>query len=74
MSIYFVFVGDSGEEVLFGTSDGKIGLIQISTVSPVEKWKIENEKKRGGRCLSVFLPDHYDIMGEAVKMQYFLCN
>ncbi|XP_077156527.1 BBSome complex member BBS7 [Paroedura picta] len=55
--------GDSGEEVLFGTSDGKIGLIQISAASPVEKWKIENEKKRGG----VLCMDSFDIVGDGVK-------
>ncbi|XP_060102819.1 Bardet-Biedl syndrome 7 protein [Heteronotia binoei] len=55
--------GDSGEEVLFGTSDGKIGLIQISAASPVEKWKIENEKKRGG----ILCMDSFDIVGDGVK-------
>ncbi|XP_048365921.1 Bardet-Biedl syndrome 7 protein [Sphaerodactylus townsendi] len=55
--------GDSSEEVLFGTSDGKIGLIQISPVSPVEKWRIENEKKRGG----ILCMDSFDILGDGVK-------
>ncbi|XP_033015685.1 Bardet-Biedl syndrome 7 protein isoform X2 [Lacerta agilis] len=55
--------GDSGEEVLFGTSDGKIGLVEISGVSPVEKWKIENEKKRGG----ILCMDSFDILGDGVK-------
>ncbi|XP_061441182.1 Bardet-Biedl syndrome 7 protein isoform X2 [Rhineura floridana] len=55
--------GESGEEVLFGTSDGKIGLVEVSGVSPVEKWKIENEKKRGGiLCMASF-----DILGDGVK-------
>lgn len=43
--------GDSGEDLLFGTSDGKLGLIQITTSKPVHKWEIRNEKKRGGMCL-----------------------
>ncbi|XP_015681430.1 Bardet-Biedl syndrome 7 protein [Protobothrops mucrosquamatus] len=55
--------GDSGEEVLFGTSDGKIGLVQITGVSPVEKWKIGNEKKRGG----ILCMDSFDILGDGVK-------
>ncbi|KAL8206988.1 UNVERIFIED_CONTAM: Bardet-Biedl syndrome 7 protein, partial [Gekko kuhli] len=55
--------GDAGEEVLFGTSDGKIGLVQISAVSPTEKWKIENEKKRGG----ILCMDSFDIVGDGVK-------
>nr|XP_020637128.1 Bardet-Biedl syndrome 7 protein isoform X4 [Pogona vitticeps] len=55
--------GDSGEEVLFGTSDGKIGLVEITGVSPVEKWKIGNEKKRGG----ILCMDSFDILGDGVK-------
>ncbi|XP_053317390.1 Bardet-Biedl syndrome 7 protein [Spea bombifrons] len=55
--------GDSGEEVLYGTSDGKLGLIQITRSSPVPKWEIFNEKKRGGiLCL-----DNFDILGDGVK-------
>ncbi|CAI9589701.1 unnamed protein product [Staurois parvus] len=55
--------GESGEELLYGTSDGKIGLIQIAKDSPVPKWEIFNEKKRGG----VLCMDHFDIMGDGVK-------
>ncbi|KAJ7326996.1 hypothetical protein JRQ81_016755 [Phrynocephalus forsythii] len=55
--------GDSGEEVLFGTSDGKIGLVQITGISPVGKWKIGNEKKRGG----ILCMDSFDILGDGVK-------
>ncbi|KAM9329721.1 BBSome complex member BBS7 [Gastrophryne carolinensis] len=55
--------GESGEELLYGTSDGKIGLIQIAKDSPVPKWEIFNEKKRGGiLCL-----DNFDIIGDGVK-------
>lgn len=55
--------GESGEELLYGTSDGKIGLIQIAKDSPVPKWEIFNEKKRGG----VLCIDNFDIMGDGVK-------
>ncbi|XP_003221848.2 Bardet-Biedl syndrome 7 protein [Anolis carolinensis] len=55
--------GDSGEEVLFGTSDGNIGLVEITGVSPVDKWKIGNEKKRGG----ILCMDSFDILGDGVK-------
>ncbi|KAM8940294.1 BBSome complex member BBS7 [Pelodytes ibericus] len=55
--------GDSGEEMLYGTSDGKIGLINITRNSPVPKWEIFNEKKRGG----VLCIDNFDIMGDGVK-------
>lgn len=52
---YFFFLGDSGEEIVYGTSDGKLGLIQITGSASVPKWEIENEKKRGGVCLSISL-------------------
>ncbi|XP_019377616.1 PREDICTED: Bardet-Biedl syndrome 7 protein isoform X2 [Gavialis gangeticus] len=55
--------GDSGEEVLFGTSDGKLGLIQFSHSSPVHKWEIRNDKKRGG----ILCIDSFDIVGDGVK-------
>eukprot|EP00075_Anas_platyrhynchos_P022788 XP_027312041.1 Bardet-Biedl syndrome 7 protein [Anas platyrhynchos] len=43
--------GDSGEEIVYGTSDGKLGLTQITASAPVHKWEIGNEKKRGGMFL-----------------------
>lgn len=55
--------GDSGEGLLFGTSDGRLGLIQITASKPIHKWEIRNDKKRGGiLCL-----DSFDIMGDGVK-------
>jgi len=38
----------SGEEVLYGTTDGKIGLIQIGERSADTKWEIDNDKRKGG--------------------------
>ncbi|XP_070647107.1 BBSome complex member BBS7 isoform X1 [Bos indicus] len=55
--------GDSGEDLLFGTSDGKLGLIQITTSKPIHKWEIRNEKKRGG----ILCVDSFDIVGDGVK-------
>ncbi|XP_073428110.1 BBSome complex member BBS7 isoform X2 [Dendrobates tinctorius] len=55
--------GGTGEELLYGTSDGKIGLIHIARGSPVPKWEIFNEKKRGG----ILCIDNYDIMADGVK-------
>lgn len=51
----YFFLGDSGEEIVYGTSDGKLGLIQITGSASVPKWEIDNEKKRGGTCLSISL-------------------
>ncbi|GCB66885.1 hypothetical protein scyTo_0013629 [Scyliorhinus torazame] len=55
--------GDSGEDLLYGTSDGKLGLVQITKSSPLHRWEISNEKKRGG-ALCV---DYYDVLGDGVK-------
>lgn len=51
----FMCLGDSGEEIVYGTSDGKLGLTQITGSKPVSKWEIGNEKKRGGMCLNLSL-------------------
>ncbi|GAB1287474.1 Bardet-Biedl syndrome 7 protein homolog [Apodemus speciosus] len=55
--------GDSGEGLLFGTSDGRLGLIQITASKPIHKWEIRNDKKRGG----ILCVDSFDIMGDGVK-------
>ncbi|XP_042548952.1 Bardet-Biedl syndrome 7 protein isoform X2 [Dipodomys spectabilis] len=55
--------GDSGEDLVFGTLDGKLGLIQITASKPVHKWEIQNDKKRGG----ILCMDSFDIVGDGVK-------
>ncbi|KAG2466262.1 BBS7 protein, partial [Polypterus senegalus] len=55
--------GDSGEEILYGTSDGKLGLVHITDSEPVPKWEVANEKKRGG----ILCIDCFDIIGDGVK-------
>uniref|UniRef100_A0A668AYR9 Bardet-Biedl syndrome 7 n=1 Tax=Myripristis murdjan TaxID=586833 RepID=A0A668AYR9_9TELE len=52
-----------GEDVLYGTADGKIGLIQIGESSAVPKWEIDNDKKKGG----ILCIDTYDILGDGVS-------
>ncbi|XP_061690650.1 Bardet-Biedl syndrome 7 protein isoform X1 [Syngnathoides biaculeatus] len=54
---------DGGEDVLYGTTDGKIGLIQIGESVAAIKWEIDNDKRKGGiLCL-----DTYDITGDGVS-------
>ncbi|XP_043529964.1 Bardet-Biedl syndrome 7 protein isoform X1 [Chiloscyllium plagiosum] len=55
--------GDTGEDLLYGTCDGKLGLVQITKSSPLHRWEISNEKRRGG----VLCVDYYDILGDGVK-------
>lgn len=44
-----LFTGKDGEEVIYGTTDGKLGLVQLTSSSPVSKWVVDNEKKKGGK-------------------------
>lgn len=47
--------GANGREILYGTSDGKIGLMELSLDEPVPKWELPNEKKLSGiSCLDSF--------------------
>ncbi|XP_022787096.1 Bardet-Biedl syndrome 7 protein homolog isoform X2 [Stylophora pistillata] len=54
--------GLSGEEVLYGTSDGKVGLIQLGRHSPNHKWEIANDKRNGG----VLALETFDITADGV--------
>ncbi|XP_034454534.1 Bardet-Biedl syndrome 7 protein [Hippoglossus hippoglossus] len=54
---------DGGEDVLFGTTDGKIGLVQIGEQSAATKWEIDNDKKKGG----ILCIDTFDIIGDGVN-------
>ncbi|XP_070553841.1 BBSome complex member BBS7-like isoform X2 [Ptychodera flava] len=55
--------GDEGEELLYGTADGKVGLVQISSLGPSHRWEILNEKRYGG----VLCIDNYDITADGVQ-------
>ncbi|XP_029964352.1 BBSome complex member BBS7 isoform X2 [Salarias fasciatus] len=54
---------EGGEEVLYGTIDGKIGLVQVGERSAVTRWEIDNDKKKGG----ILCMDTYDIIGDGVN-------
>lgn len=41
----------TGEEILYGTTDGKLGLVQVGEQSPAAKWEISSVKKKGGMLL-----------------------
>ncbi|XP_053734595.1 Bardet-Biedl syndrome 7 protein isoform X3 [Synchiropus splendidus] len=62
-SVLELYNRDGGEEVLLGTTDGKIGLIQIGEKEATIKWEIENDKKKGG----VLCIDTFDIVGDGVS-------
>ncbi|KAL4229928.1 Bardet-Biedl syndrome 7 protein [Mactra antiquata] len=62
LSLYGGDGGEDGTDVLFGTSDGRVGLVQIERDQPVHTWELPNEKRNGGiLCL-----DNYDITADGV--------
>ncbi|XP_064481512.1 Bardet-Biedl syndrome 7 protein homolog [Ornithodoros turicata] len=72
--------GASGTEILYGTSDGQLGLISIENMKVTKVWELENTEQQGGiTCM-----DSYDIMGDGVKdlivgrndgeVQVYICN
>ncbi|KAL5459878.1 hypothetical protein EMCRGX_G033265 [Ephydatia muelleri] len=55
--------GEDGEEVLYGTQNGKLGLVKLQGAEPVYRWDMLNEKKIGGvNCIST-----YDLTGDGIK-------
>ena len=55
--------GESGNEVLFGTSSGQIGSIQLNRYEPNTQWLLEKE----GVYSAVQCLDNYDVTGDGVK-------
>nr|XP_057920584.1 Bardet-Biedl syndrome 7 protein isoform X1 [Doryrhamphus excisus] len=54
---------DGGEDILYGTTDGRIGLVQIGETTAATKWKIDSVGKKGG----ILCIDTYDIVGDGVS-------
>lgn len=55
--------GAEGREVLYGTSDGKVGLIEMGAEEPAPKWEIPNEKRLAGvSCI-----ENFDITNDGTK-------
>ncbi|CAG5962415.1 unnamed protein product [Menidia menidia] len=46
-SVLELYNKEGAEEVIYGTTDGKIGLIQIDESSAATKWEIDNDKRKG---------------------------
>jgi Bardet-Biedl syndrome 7 protein len=69
LSLYNRNGGPNGRELLYGTSDGKVGLIEIGIDEPAPKWELSNEKKLAGVCGI----DSYDITSDGV-MDLLVCR
>ncbi|XP_067943832.1 Bardet-Biedl syndrome 7 protein homolog isoform X2 [Watersipora subatra] len=52
--------GEQGDEIVYGTSDGRIGLVQVTRTGPIHKWQVENADSLGG----VISLDNYDITAD----------
>uniref|UniRef100_T1IN54 Bardet-Biedl syndrome 7 protein homolog n=1 Tax=Strigamia maritima TaxID=126957 RepID=T1IN54_STRMM len=55
--------GDNGEDVLYGTSDGKIGCVTLTRIMPTHILEMKNPKGKGG----VVCIDNFDMTGDGVK-------
>ncbi|BFZ14686.1 hypothetical protein BsWGS_17726 [Bradybaena similaris] len=54
--------GEEGNEILYGTSDGRVGLLQIGPLVSNHRWEMTNEKRGGG----VLCLDNYDITADGI--------
>jgi Bardet-Biedl syndrome 7 protein len=54
--------GESFRDILYGTSDGKVGLIELGLDEPIPKWEIPNEKRLAG----ITSLDSYDITNDGI--------
>ena len=55
-------LGDDAQEILYGTQNGKIGLVKLTPLEPCYRWDMLNERKHGGiTCLSTF-----DLTGDGL--------
>ncbi|CAL8240411.1 unnamed protein product, partial [Gadus morhua 'NCC'] len=61
-SVLQLYNKDGGEDVLYGTADGKVGLLKMGESSASAQWEMDNEQKKGG----VLCIDTYDITGDGV--------
>ncbi|XP_060601022.1 Bardet-Biedl syndrome 7 protein homolog isoform X2 [Ruditapes philippinarum] len=62
MSLYGNDGGEDGTEILFGTADGRVGLVHIGRDQPNHRWELPNDKRNGG----VLCIDNYDITADGV--------
>ena len=65
LQLFYNDGGEKGDEVIYGTSDGKVGLVQLTRRGPVTQWLIE--KDNGMAQGSVQTIDNYDITGDGVR-------
>ncbi|XP_045478610.1 Bardet-Biedl syndrome 7 protein homolog isoform X2 [Harmonia axyridis] len=62
-TVLFVFEQDEEKNVLFGTVDGRVGVLDIKNLQGFERWLVSNEKNSS----SISCIDSYDLTGDGNK-------
>ncbi|XP_076069179.1 BBSome complex member BBS7-like isoform X2 [Oratosquilla oratoria] len=63
LQLFYNDGGEQGDQLLYGTNDGKIGLVQLGRGSALHRWVTEGSGKGGG----IMCMDHYDMTGDGVR-------
>ncbi|KAK4304694.1 hypothetical protein Pmani_023378 [Petrolisthes manimaculis] len=67
LQLFYNDGGENGDQLLYGTSDGKIGLVQLGRGSAVHRWVSEGGSGTSGRVGGVTCMDHHDLTGDGVR-------
>nr|XP_045592027.1 Bardet-Biedl syndrome 7 protein homolog isoform X1 [Procambarus clarkii]XP_045592028.1 Bardet-Biedl syndrome 7 protein homolog isoform X1 [Procambarus clarkii] len=71
LQLFYNDGGENGDQLLYGTSDGKIGLVQLGRGSANHRWVCENGSGVGNSSTSrhggVTCMDHHDITGDGIR-------
>ena len=63
LQLFYNDGGEGGQQVLYGTADGKIGLMTLGRESPETGWVMEKEGGHAGvQCI-----DNFDVTGDGVR-------
>lgn len=68
LQLFYNDGGENGDQLLYGTTDGKIGLVQLGRGSAAHRWVLENSSGSvGTRQGGITCMDHHDITGDGVR-------
>ena len=63
LQLFYNDGGETGDQILYGTADGKVGLMTMARSGPEAGWVMEQDKSTAGvSCL-----DNYDVTGDGVR-------
>lgn len=71
LQLFYNDGGENGDQLLYGTSDGKIGLVQLGRGSAIHRWVCEGGGGAGSNGTSrrggVTSMDHHDMTGDGIR-------